>query len=86
MFSPPLKTRYGLLSLVVSVILVGIKFYAYLLTRSQAVLTDALESIINVVTSGFALYSIYLASFPRTKIIHTATARLSICLLASKAL
>lgn len=65
MFSLPLKTRYGLLSLVVSVLLVGIKFYAYLLTRSQAVLTDALESIINVVTSGFALYSIYLASLPK---------------------
>ncbi|SNC75795.1 cation diffusion facilitator family transporter [Hymenobacter gelipurpurascens] len=65
MFSLPLKTRYGLLSLVVSVVLVAIKFYAYLLTRSQAVLTDALESIINVVTSGFALYSIYLASLPK---------------------
>ena len=45
----------------VSVVLVAIKFYAYRLTRSQAVLTDALESIINVFTSGFALYSLYLA-------------------------
>lgn len=59
------KLRFGLLSLVVSVALVGIKFYAYFLTRSQAVLTDALESIINVATSGFALYSIYLASLPK---------------------
>ncbi|QIX61172.1 cation transporter [Hymenobacter lutimineralis] len=65
MFSLPLKTRYALLSLVVSILLVAIKFYAWLLTRSQAVLTDALESIINVVASGFALYSIYLASLPR---------------------
>ena len=59
------KRRLGLLSLVVSVGLVAIKFYAYRLTRSQAVLTDALESIINVFTSGFALYSLYLAGLPK---------------------
>jgi cation diffusion facilitator family transporter len=59
------KYRLGLLSLVVSIGLVAVKFYAYHLTRSQAVLTDALESIINVATSGFALYSLYLASLPK---------------------
>ncbi len=59
------KTRLGLLSLGVSVALVAIKFYAYHLTRSQVVLTDALESIINIFTSGFALYSLYLAGLPK---------------------
>ncbi|UOQ53444.1 cation diffusion facilitator family transporter [Hymenobacter cellulosivorans] len=59
------KNRLGLLSLVVSVGLVAIKFYAYSLTASQAVLTDALESIINVFTSGFALYSLYLSDLPK---------------------
>ena len=59
------KRRLGLLSLVVSLGLVAVKFYAYYLTRSQVVLTDALESIINVFTSGFALYSIYLAGLPK---------------------
>ncbi|UOR05268.1 cation diffusion facilitator family transporter [Hymenobacter aerilatus] len=59
------KNRLGLLSLVVSVALVALKFYAYFMTRSQVVLTDALESIINVFTSGFAFYSIYLASLPK---------------------
>jgi len=59
------KRRLGLLSLVVSAGLVAIKFYAYYLTQSQAVLSDALESIINVFTSGFALYSLYLASLPK---------------------
>ncbi len=65
---PPLaitKTRLGLLSLAVSVVLVAVKFYAYRLTRSQVVLTDALESIINIFTSGFALYSLYLAGLPK---------------------
>ncbi|WP_046247259.1 cation diffusion facilitator family transporter [Hymenobacter terrenus] len=60
-----IKRRLGLLSLIVSAGLVAIKFYAYYLTRSQAVLTDALESIINVFTSGFALYSLYLAGLPK---------------------
>jgi len=59
------KRRLGLLSLVVSAVLVAVKFYAYFLTRSQVVLTDALESIINVFTSGFALYSLYLAGLPK---------------------
>ena len=59
------KTRLGLLSLVVSIGLVTVKFYAYHLTLSQAVLTDALESIINVFTSGFALYSLHLADRPK---------------------
>ncbi len=64
---PPaqVKRRLGLLSLVVSVGLVLVKFYAWYLTRSQVVLTDALESIINVFTSGFALYSLYLAGLPK---------------------
>jgi len=59
------KRRLGLLSLAVSVGLLAIKFYAYHLTHSQAVLTDALESIINVFTSGFAFYSLYLAELPK---------------------
>lgn len=43
----------------------GLKFLAYFLTNSNAILTDALESIINVITAGFAFYSIYLSSRPR---------------------
>lgn len=41
------------------------KFYAYYATGSTAVLTDALESIINVVAAAFAYYSVHLASLPR---------------------
>lgn len=41
------------------------KFIAYYLTYSSAILTDALESIINVVASAFAFYAIYIASQPR---------------------
>jgi len=41
------------------------KFGDYLLTASNFVLTDAAESIVNVLASAFAFFSIYLASQPR---------------------
>lgn len=41
------------------------KFAAYFITQSNAILTDAAESIVNVVASSFAFYSIYLSSLPR---------------------
>ena len=43
------------------------KFVAYYITGSAAILSDALESIINVVASGFVLYSIYLSHQPPDK-------------------
>jgi cation diffusion facilitator family transporter len=41
------------------------KFGAYFLTASNFVLTDAAESIVNILASSFAFFSIYLASQPR---------------------
>ena len=41
------------------------KFAAYFITASNFVLTDAAESIVNVIASSFAFYSIYLTSQPR---------------------
>ena len=41
------------------------KFTAYFITSSNFVLTDAAESIVNVIASSFAFYSIYLTSQPR---------------------
>ncbi len=52
-------------SLVIGIVLMLAKFVAYLLTNSNAILTDAIESIVNVVASGFAFYSIHLASKPK---------------------
>lgn len=53
------------ISLAISVIIAAIKFLTYYLTHSNAVLTDALESIINIVAGIFALYSVILAAKPR---------------------
>lgn len=41
------------------------KFVAYFITQSNAILTDAAESIVNVLASGFAFYSIYLTTMPK---------------------
>ncbi|MFO1032292.1 MAG: cation diffusion facilitator family transporter [Planctomycetota bacterium] len=48
-------TGLALVSLVVAVLLLGVKFYAYHRTGSQAIFSDALESIVNVVAAAFAL-------------------------------
>ncbi|MBL0341703.1 MAG: cation transporter [Bacteroidetes bacterium] len=59
------KIRTIRIVLIVSSILLIVKFTAWYLTHSNAILTDALESIVNVVAGGFALFSIYFASQPK---------------------
>ncbi|MBM4289028.1 MAG: cation transporter [Deltaproteobacteria bacterium] len=51
-------------SVLIGALLMGVKFYAYWLTQSAAILSDALESIINVVASAFALGAVVLAARP----------------------
>ena len=55
------------LALAVGGLLMAVKFVAYFITGSAAILSDAFESIINVVASGFVLYSIYLSHQPPDK-------------------
>ena len=49
----------------VSVALLLVKLFAYYLTNSVSVLTDALESIVNVVAGFFGLYSLQLSAKPK---------------------
>lgn len=58
------RTRAGLLSLVVSILLLAAKYQAYRMTGSTAILSDALESIVNVVAAVFALGGIAFAAQP----------------------
>ncbi len=58
------RLRAIALSLTLSCLLMAFKFYIYSLTHSAAVLSDALESIVNVIASAFALWSIHLAAKP----------------------
>jgi cation diffusion facilitator family transporter len=50
---------------VVSVLLLSVKFFAYYSTHSVSILTDALESIVNVVAGFVGLYSLHVAAKPR---------------------
>ncbi len=50
---------------VVSVLLLSVKLIAYYSTHSVAILTDALESIVNVAAGFIGLYSLYIAAKPR---------------------
>lgn len=52
---------------VVSVLLLSIKFIAYYTTHAVSILTDALESIVNVAAGLIGLYSLYVAAKPRDK-------------------
>jgi len=49
----------------ISVVLLAVKFLAYFLTHSVAILTDALESIVNVAAGFIGLYSLYISAKPR---------------------
>ncbi len=50
---------------IVGIILFLVKLYAWYQTNSVAILTDALESTINVIAGLIGLYSLYLSSLPR---------------------
>jgi cation diffusion facilitator family transporter len=52
---------------IASCVLLVVKFVAYHITHSVAVLTDALESIVNVVAGFIGLYSLHVAAKPRDK-------------------
>ena len=49
----------------VSVVLLVVKFIAYYSTHSVSILTDALESIVNVLAGFIGLFSLYVAAKPK---------------------
>ncbi len=59
------KIRTMTVVLLVGIALMVLKFVAYGYTSSGAVLTDAVESIVNVLAGSFALYSLYYAARPK---------------------
>ncbi|HEY8278049.1 MAG TPA: cation diffusion facilitator family transporter [Bdellovibrionota bacterium] len=59
-----LRLAGGLLSLFCGLAIMGLKFYGYKLTNSTALLSDALESVVNVSAAAFALWAIRAAEDP----------------------
>jgi cation diffusion facilitator family transporter len=67
--SPAARENYSFqrVVVVVGVSLMAVKFLAYMLTSSVAILTDAMESIVNVVAGFIGLYALYLSAQPPDK-------------------
>lgn len=59
--------RYQKILVAVSVVLFLIKLLAWFLTHSVAILTDAIESTVNVVASFLGLYSVILSAKPKDR-------------------
>ncbi len=59
-----LRTRLSVaaLTFVVGIVILGVKFWAFHITHSQAIYSDALESIVNVVTAVVGFAVIYYSS------------------------
>lgn len=59
--------RWGIFGMAFSVSMMLAKLGVYFVTGSLAVLSDALESVVHIVTSGFALYAVWFAQRPRDR-------------------
>ncbi len=61
---PKSEATAAVLSLLVGIALLTIKFIAYFLTGSAAIFSDALESIVNVAAASVAMYALVVAHSP----------------------
>jgi len=59
--------RFQLFILFIGIAIAIIKFILYFYTKSNAIFSDALESLVNISANSITLYSLYLASKPRDK-------------------
>jgi cation diffusion facilitator family transporter len=62
--TPTPEAVAGLVSVLVGAALLAVKFVAYYLTGSAAIFSDAMESIVNVLASAFAVYALFYAHRP----------------------
>ena len=69
------KLNLAIFSIFLGVGLLALKYYAYLLTGSKAILSDALESIVNVVAAVllFGSLKFALAPFPLNTLLENIT-------------
>lgn len=57
--------RFQKLVVIVGILLFAVKIAAWYLTHSVAIYSDALESIVNIISSLLGLYSLYLVTTPQ---------------------
>lgn len=61
------RFRVAILTLLVGIVLFCVKIYSYKITGSHAILSDALESIVNIIAALVSLTVIWVASKPADK-------------------
>lgn len=62
---PISNLRLQIIILSIGLVIMAGKFVAYFLTHSNTILTDALESIVNIAAGAMGVYSLYLAAKPK---------------------
>jgi divalent metal cation (Fe/Co/Zn/Cd) transporter len=70
-------TRFARFSIAAAILTIGLKTVAYLLTGSVGLLSDALESLVNLVGALTVLAMLTIAARRRMTTTHKATARRS---------
>jgi len=58
------KKQAGLMAIIGGTTILGIKLSAYFVSNSVALLSDALESIVNIAASGLVLFSVHISERP----------------------
>jgi cation diffusion facilitator family transporter len=58
------KKQAALIAVFVGLTVFGVKLLAYFISNSVALLSDALESIVNIAASGLMLFSVYISEKP----------------------
>jgi cation diffusion facilitator family transporter len=66
-YIPPAEARAILISVVVGIVMLAVKVLAYVRTGSAAILSDALEQVVNIIAALFAAYSLSTAHRPADK-------------------
>jgi cation diffusion facilitator family transporter len=61
---PPSARSYAALSILAALLTIALKFWAYALTGSVGLLSDAIESIVNLVAAGAAFWALSYAAKP----------------------
>lgn len=61
------KLKFQIQIVIFTSLIFALKLIAWLITDSVAIFTDAMESTVNIATSFFGLYAVWLASQPRDR-------------------
>lgn len=65
--SSRIRLRVAIISIVMGILILGLKYYAYLVSGSTALKSDAIESVVNIVAAFFALGAVIFADKPADK-------------------